>query len=166
MENNNNQPKKRNPWMPHIIYAGALVLICLITALSYLWVKNKEMETSRYQAEKNAQVQLQQQQAELQKQESEQGKQKQMEESRNICLKNASFAYSTNWAKACRSQARFVENKINNCIDQGTSKAECQQTWGIPDYSRNCILPDKLTESLNDHYSDNKDYCYKEYPIN
>ena len=83
----------------------------------------------------------------------------------SICIDDAQNNYKATWADDCKVNAERVKNGYNNCISEGLGNSFCLTTWATPDATPSCSLPSSTAESLNKQLQQEKDNCFKQFPL-
>ena len=106
-------------------------------------------------------------QSERQKFISEEISKKANKDALDSCLIDADIQYSLNWASACESNAKIVEDGYKNCRAGASAlgASDCRTIWGVSDASPTCTLPYGRAENVNKYHEQAKDDCYRRYPI-
>ena len=82
----------------------------------------------------------------------------------DYCLAEADDLYTTNWANACKSYAKIVEEGYKNCVATSDTSI-CRSVWKTPDLSPDCSLPSARADTVNKYHEDAKNECFRKYPI-
>ena len=81
----------------------------------------------------------------------------------HACLTSARKAYEADWASACKSNAKFLQAKLKNCLETpGYGERYCHATFGDADPSPQCSLPSSLADDINKHHDKAKQQCLGE----
>lgn len=156
---------------PHILYAKVIIIVSLVTAGAWLYHDQQQLELAK-QAQQQ-QTEQEQAKIDLERQTQEQQVQEKQavadkaatnENNRTICLATAQTDYEAHWASACKANAERIQSGYQSCV-QSESTETCKVIWGKVDGSSTCLLPDKTASGLNSNLKEQKDECFKLYPV-
>jgi len=85
------------------------------------------------------------------------------------CLIGARKNYEMNWAKACDSVSRIMEDSLRNCLSDKQIMSNpymgenyCRRTYKTITPSPDCSLPKSRAESIDQRYKQEEDKCLTE----
>ena len=147
---------------PHKTYAIAVIIASVIIALA----QYQKAELVKYQIQQKAQQEQEKAQQEQALQEQQQAEKQTKDILRETCLSNADSNYNTNWASACKTQAVNINDKIQTCISMGGTEYSCRSFWENHTelYGDNCKLMNNA-DYINQLWQNDKDECFKKYPV-
>ena len=87
-------------------------------------------------------------------------------EAYSLCMAEAHSQYDASWTSECKSVAEADAKSMKDCLRDPIvmtnplmGAPHCRRTYGNSDPSRECRLPIKLSESLNEAYKQAQARC-------
>ncbi len=89
----------------------------------------------------------------------------------NTCINDAYDNYHNNWAGYCKRNLEITSTGLENCLKGGSINDYCHTLWDadLANYRKggySCSLSSKISDGLDATLKEDKNSCYKNYPIN